>query len=252
MPMNRIDVNSAITDLLSVHGIVPFVSNNFNGVRQIAFADDCRIVAGSRHPLSDNGNLLRLNSIGYMSYSLTYESRLRGGNFCSIAIGGKIMGDAHPMERVSTSPFSYGGYFRLLLEKELEPHEIKVHEPYHLREPKPVEIGDDVWIGGDVTLKGGVRIGTGAVIAANATVTRDVAPYAVVAGLPAKVVKYRFPPEVCAMLLDTQWWDYSIRDLGRFSFSDPVAFCNAFAKEKPNLQKWQGKVFTANDLLALR
>jgi acetyltransferase-like isoleucine patch superfamily enzyme len=202
--------------------------------------------------LAESEGVLKLNSLGYMSYALSFDARFRGGAFCSIAIGCKIMGGAHPMDRVSTSPISYGSYFRQLLEKELEPHEIKLHEPYHLREPEPVQIGDDVWIGGDVTFKGGVRIGTGAVIAANATVTRDVPPYAVVAGLPAKVIKYRFPPDVCAMLLDSQWWDYSIKDLGRFSFSDPVAFCKAFAKEKPNLQKRQSKIFTAKDLLALR
>ena len=71
-------------------------------------------------------------------------------------------------------------------------------------------IGNDVWIGMWVTIYSGVDIGDGAVIAGNSVVTKSVPPYAIVAGNPARVVKYRFPPEVIEKLLKYKWWDFPI------------------------------------------
>jgi acetyltransferase-like isoleucine patch superfamily enzyme len=68
-------------------------------------------------------------------------------------------------------------------------------------------IGNDVWIGESVTIVGGVKIGHGAVIATKAVVTKDVPPYAVVGGIPAKIIKYRFEPEVIQKLIEIKWWD---------------------------------------------
>lgn len=70
-----------------------------------------------------------------------------------------------------------------------------------------VTIGSDVWIGRDVYLRGGITIGHGAVIAARSVVTRDVAPYEIVAGTPARRIRDRFPPRIVADLLATRWWD---------------------------------------------
>lgn len=71
-------------------------------------------------------------------------------------------------------------------------------------------IGNDVWIGMNVTIYSGVDIGDGAVIAGNSIVTKSVPPYAVVGGNPARVVKYRFPPEIIEKLLKYKWWDFPI------------------------------------------
>jgi hypothetical protein len=68
-------------------------------------------------------------------------------------------------------------------------------------------IGNDVWIGGDTTIHSGVTIGDGAVIAGQSVVARSVPPYAIVAGNPAKVVKYRFDDETIAGLLEVKWWE---------------------------------------------
>ncbi len=70
-----------------------------------------------------------------------------------------------------------------------------------------VVIGNDVWIGSDVNIRGGVKIGDGAVIAASAFVAQDVPPYAIVGGVPAKVIRYRFDEEKIKYLLNLKWWD---------------------------------------------
>ncbi len=72
---------------------------------------------------------------------------------------------------------------------------------------KRVKIGNDVWIGYGALIVGGVTIGDGACIGAGAIVTKDVPPYAIVGGVPAKVLKYRFPEQIIAKLLDEKWWN---------------------------------------------
>ena len=73
----------------------------------------------------------------------------------------------------------------------------------------PVQIGNDVWIGTNATLLGGITIGDGAIIAAGAVVTKDVAPYSIVGGVPAKLIKMRFDEEDIQFLLDFRWWEKS-------------------------------------------
>lgn len=73
-----------------------------------------------------------------------------------------------------------------------------------------VSIGNDVWIGANVTIKRGVTIGDGAIVAAGAVVVKDVPPYAVVGGVPAQLIKFRFPDFIFDRLCRLQWWDYNI------------------------------------------
>ena len=81
---------------------------------------------------------------------------------------------------------------------------------YYDRERELVnKIGSDVWIGLNVTLIGGVEIGDGAVVLTNAVVTKDVPPYAIVGGVPAKVIGYRYDEETIRLLLETKWWNNS-------------------------------------------
>lgn len=83
-----------------------------------------------------------------------------------------------------------------------------------------IDIGNDVWIGNGVYISRGVKIGDGAVIAARAVVTSDVPPYAVVGGIPAKVIRKRFSDEIIAKLLALQWWDYGPLILKGIDISD--------------------------------
>lgn len=114
------------------------------------------------------------------------------GKFCSIAGHCLIGPDSHPLAWLSTSPRLYA----------LQGLGDLYSEPL-----PPPSIGNDVWIGSHVIVQRGVRIGDGAVVGSGAVVTRDVDPYAIVVGAPAKHQRFRFDPETIRQLLDLRWWD---------------------------------------------
>jgi len=126
------------------------------------------------------------------------------GSFCSIAHDVRIEDSTHPSHTsVSTSPVFYstgkqtGQSFV----------EHNIFNEFLLIDGKSCIIGNDVWIGANVTIKGGVRIGNGAIIAMGAVVTKDVEPFTIVAGIPARVVRKRFSDEEIELLERTRWWD---------------------------------------------
>ena len=171
-----------------------------------------------------------LLGVGAYSYSWGQfsTSPVSIGRYCSIAAGSRVLGPSHPMERVSTSPFSYDPHYTEIARNfGVDDYEIV---PYD-QTPPLTTIGHDVWIGEDVLIKGGITIGTGAVLAARAIVTRDVPPYAIVAGMPARVQRIRFPSSVVEALLESRWWQYNFCDLPR-SHADPVAFLGELARRR--------------------
>ena len=85
--------------------------------------------------------------------------------------------------------------------------------PHDFEYGKPIKIGNDVWIGQNVTILPGVHIGDGAIIGLNSVVGSDVAPYTIVAGNPAKVIRKRFDNELIKLLLKLKWWDKSIKEI---------------------------------------
>lgn len=122
------------------------------------------------------------------------------GKYCSIANEVYIGLGAHPLGIFSTSPLFYRKNNPLGVEL--------VENDLKFEEYKKIEIGHDVWIGARAMILDGVTIGTGAVVAAGAVVTKDVPPYAVVGGVPAKVIKYRFKEERIEKLLTLKWWEW--------------------------------------------
>lgn len=123
------------------------------------------------------------------------------GKFCSIAAHTRINPGNHPMQRASQSHFSYrsSAYF---------PDAQDDADFFAWRRSTPVTIGHDVWIGHGAVILPGRSIGTGAVVAGGAIVTKDVAPYAIVAGNPARPIRARFPDAIAQRLVALAWWDW--------------------------------------------
>lgn len=126
------------------------------------------------------------------------------GRFCSIAAEVKNSLGVHPITEpyVSTSPM----FFSLRKQTGITFAQKQLFE--ELKDP--IEIGHDCWIGQRAFIVGGVKIGTGAVVLAGAVVTKDVPPYAVVGGVPAKILKYRYDEDTIDFLLKSEWWNFSI------------------------------------------
>jgi virginiamycin A acetyltransferase len=130
------------------------------------------------------------NSIGEYTYigfnGLITKSKI--GRYCSIANNVSIGIGEHKIDRVSTSSLFYKDPWAVLTEKECN-------------------IGHDVWIGSNVIVRRGVSVGNGAIVGANSFVNKDVEPYAIVAGNPAKFIKWRFTEEQIALIETSRWYD---------------------------------------------
>jgi acetyltransferase-like isoleucine patch superfamily enzyme len=140
-----------------------------------------------------------------------FPPNLAVGRFCSIAHGVRIASLNHPLGRISTSGVFYATELGLVERRGLGPDPLRI-------------IGHDVWIGENaIVTPGCARIWHGAVVGAGAVVTRDVPPFAVVAGNPARILRYRFPPALRSRIIESRWWYRSgpelVRDL-RFWQSD--------------------------------
>lgn len=172
------------------------------------------VVIGSRV------SVFQVKHIGSFSYIVSgqiYATRSIG-RYCSIAENVMVGPVAHPMSFLSTSPFQYSkGKWpssetakRFAERNDKEIKRLNAEKMSSTGHHKTSTIGNDVWIGRDVLIKRGVCIGNGAVVGAGAIVSKDVPPYAVVGGVPAKIIKYRFSVELIDRLERLKWWNYHI------------------------------------------
>ena len=136
------------------------------------------------------------------------RDRLEIGKFCSIACGAKFLFTSanHTLSSLSTYPFP-------IFHEEWSLDAADVASAWDNR--GGITVGNDVWIGYEAVILSGVTIGDGAVVAARAVVTRDVPPYTVVGGVPARAIRRRFPEDTVQSLLKTRWWDWPEEEIAR-------------------------------------
>ena len=129
------------------------------------------------------------------------RDRLRIGKFCSIACGAKFIFTSanHKLGSLSTYPFP-------LFFEEWDLDKANLTDSWDNK--GDIAIGNDVWIGYEAVVMQGVTIGDGAIIGARAVVTKDIPPYTIVGGVPAKPIRKRFPDEIISRLLEIKWWDW--------------------------------------------
>ena len=135
------------------------------------------------------------------------------GRYCSIAPGVRVGDGHHPLDWLSSHPFQRGDAFWFTDEPEKA-------QPLKFPPKRRIVVGNDVWIGAAALVMPGVRIGDGAVLAAGCVVTKDVPPYAIVAGVPARILRYRFEPAIIERLHAAQWWRYTASSLAGLPFKD--------------------------------
>lgn len=168
------------------------LSGYSRGIQNVSFE--------GKNAVPDRCNFSGKISIGYattLGYNNFFGGDITIGKYCQIGADVAIHTTNHPMSFMST-----------YINKNLFDGELVT-----LKEIKRTIIGNDVWIGHNVIILGNVTIGNGAILAAGAVVTKDVAPYTIVAGVPAKPTKKRFSERIIQEIEDLKWWDLSETEL---------------------------------------
>lgn len=147
------------------------------------------------------------------------------GKYCSVGSNIRLISSSHPIENVvSTHPAFYSNRYNTFTYVEAPMFEEILYNEQGLS----LKVGNDVWIGDCVLIKGGITIGNGAVIGMGAVVTKDVPPYAIVGGAPAKIIRYRFSEEDVDKLETIEWWNKPqnwIKQNAKY-FNDATEFLN--------------------------
>lgn len=153
---------------------------------------DLRAAIGFNTTILNGTTIDSMSHIGNYCYigKFCYVTKASIGNYCSIANNVSIGQGEHDLTQISTNSIFYQNAYDKLTEKECV-------------------IGNDVWIGVDAIIQRGVVIGNGAVIGSNAVVTKNIPPYAIVVGSPARIIRYRFSDEKISSIENSKWWLYS-------------------------------------------
>lgn len=163
--------------------------------------------------------------VGMYSYGGCFQEGFNNGGkiiigkYCSFATDIHYFGANHPLQYVSSSPYFYNKSFSK-----------NVHDVHR----ETLKIGNDVWIGHGVIITSSCKkIGNGSAVAAGSVVTKDVPPYSIVAGVPAKVIKYRFTEEIINNIEKSKWWNYEPSIcLKYYNYIDkPLEFCRRISND---------------------
>ncbi|MCT4487092.1 CatB-related O-acetyltransferase [Levilactobacillus parabrevis] len=145
------------------------------------------------------------------------------GRYSSIASNVNRMQGSHPTKRFTTSMLTYSHSVDAFNDYLADTANTFKRVPNPVPNAGPIVIGNDVWIGQDVRFAPtGITVGDGAVIAGGAVVTKDVPPYAVVGGVPARILKFRFPSYIIEQLVNLKWWQYGFGDFHGVAPDDDI------------------------------
>lgn len=192
-------------------------------------------------------------TMGSFSYSYSpLPEGCRVGRYCSISTGVRVLDSQHPVDAITSSALLVN-WNNVLFERARTPATIAHGRSFKVTGGKhfPV-IEHDVWIGADAMIAMGVTIGTGAVIASGAVVTRDVPPYAVVAGNPGRIKKYRFDDGLQRRLLASRWWEYEPRLVFAADAHDPEAWLQHFEREGQSWERYEPRTLDLSAMAPLR
>ena len=185
------------------------------------FEDFNECIKYNKEDITYKGCKVGRYTYGYEDLLRNYPMAVSIGRYCSINPTAHIWNN-HPMDYMTTHPFlDYPAFYKWESYESRREYIKKYGKYFHnaafeispLRNNQEVVIGNDVWIGANVIILPNVHIGDGAVIAAGAVVTKDVDPYAVVGGVPAKIIKYRFGKEDIDLLEQVKWWEWTIEEI---------------------------------------
>ncbi len=212
-------------------------------LKRFSSVDCCYInmhMQGNAEDVVYKGCKIGRYTYGYIELLSMFPIATEIGRFCSINATARLWNN-HPLEYVTTHPildtptfYSWDEYEerKRLCNKYGKYFDNVGSESSPLRKNRPVKIGNDVWIGANVSILSGVSIGDGAVIATGAVVVSDVEPYAIVGGVPAKLIKYRFEEEMREKLLKIKWWDWTLEKIENNIelFYDPQTFLEKYSE----------------------
>jgi acetyltransferase-like isoleucine patch superfamily enzyme len=195
------------------------------------------------------------SEVGAFSYAVSgYYFAARIGRYTSIGEAVQIGRQDHPLDWLSTSPFQYLNDKLFAIG-----HDFADSQKFHAYRShlvgkvpgtilRPVTIGHDVWVGHGAFIRAGVTVGTGAIIAAGSVVVKDVPPYAIMGGNPARLIRFRLPEAQIEALLRLQWWRFAPWQLGPAPFHRVVDLIPYLEDRLPGLEPYQPGFLTLEQI----
>lgn len=246
--MPTIPLSSDVVEYLEEKKI--FLHRSSTNVRQLptslTFVDHLRM-----EPYTGIYAGANLATLGAFSYSNSpVNPYVSVGRYCSFSWGITVVGPRHSHEWLTTSNIVFDGQASNIARFKADNPSVGAFnggDPRIKEKPFP-SIGNDVWLGQNVTLNRGVHIGDGAVVAAFSVVTKDVPPYCIVGGNPAKIIRLRFPSEIVERLLACPWWDMPPDYVAKLDLKELGGSLDMLERDFNPNERYSPEVLTGSEL----